>query len=95
VVVALLVLIVLILLFGAGVVKGWIANVVGYGCGGLAILAALLWVGSFFGEHGFMYVVYGILGLLLVLGLLGKALEDWPSKPPPPPPPPGRKGRLP
>lgn len=52
-VIALLVLIVLILLFGAGVVKGWVANLVTLGCGGLAIIAALLWVGHFSAKTAF------------------------------------------
>lgn len=66
-IVALLVLIVLILLFGAGVVKGWIANAATMGCGFIAIVTALIWVGSFFGENGFLYVLLTIGGLMLAL----------------------------
>jgi hypothetical protein len=55
-IVALLILIVLILLFGAGVVNGWTANVATAGCGFIAICLPLAWLGSFFGKDGFMYV---------------------------------------
>lgn len=68
-IVALLVFIVLILLFGAGVVRGWLANVVGLGCGGLVILMALLWLGSFFGENGVTYIMYAIGAVLLALAV--------------------------
>jgi len=81
-IVALLVLIILILLFGAGVVKGWIANVATMGCGFIAICLALIWLGSFFGEHGFMYVVFAIGGIALVLGIVGKIMEASPPAPP-------------
>ncbi|HEY0113381.1 MAG TPA: hypothetical protein VGB59_09565 [Allosphingosinicella sp.] len=74
-IVALLLVIILILLFGAGVVKGWIANIVGFGCGGLVILVALLWLGSFFGEYGIRYVMWGVLGLLMLLALIGIAFD--------------------
>jgi hypothetical protein len=78
-IVALLVLIVLILLFGAGVVKGWLANVAGLGCGGLVILVALLWLDSFFGENGVIYIVYGV-GAVLALLVVAK-LAMAPGKP--------------
>lgn len=81
-IVALLVLIVLILLFGAAAVKGWIANTAVAGCGFIAICLAIVWLGTFFGEHGFLYVVFGIGGILLVLGITGKILD---VSPPPPP----------
>jgi hypothetical protein len=81
-IVALLVLIVLILLFGAGVVKGWIANVATMGCGFIAICPALIWLGSFFGENGFMYVLFTIGGIALVLGIIGKTMEASPPAPP-------------
>lgn len=74
-IVALLVLIVLILLFGAGIVKGWLKSAITLGCGGLIIVGVLVWLGSFFGENGLMYVVCGILGLLFLLYLVGAALE--------------------
>lgn len=92
-IVALLLVIILILLFGAGVVKGWIANIVGLGCGGLAILVALLWLGSFFGENGFASIMWTIFGILMVLALIGLAVDPNKQVPPvaqsaPPPPPP-------
>jgi hypothetical protein len=82
--VALLLLIVLILLFGAGVVKGWLANLAGVGCAAIVILAALLWLGSFFGENGPAYILYGILAAFSVLLLIGLAVrngEDGPQTP--------------
>ncbi|HEY0113058.1 MAG TPA: hypothetical protein VGB59_07870 [Allosphingosinicella sp.] len=82
-IVALLVVIVLILLFGAAAVKGWIANVVGFACGGVAILIALLWLGSFFGQDGVRYVLWTTMGLMLLLALLGMAFA--PKKPDLPP----------
>jgi hypothetical protein len=82
VIVALLVLIILILLFGAGVLKGWIANVATMGCGFISICLALIWLGSFFGEHGFMYVVFAIGVIALVLGIIGKIMEASPPAPP-------------
>lgn len=78
-IVALLILIVLILLFGAGVVKGWLANALGVGCGGLAILVALIWLGSFFGENGFQYILWTIVGVMLLLVAIGLAFD--PNKP--------------
>lgn len=81
-IVALLVLIILILLFGAGVVKGWIANVFTMGCGFIAICLALIWLGSVFGENGFMYVVFAIGGIALALGIIGKIMEASPPAPP-------------
>jgi hypothetical protein len=82
-IVALLIVIILILLFGAGVVKGWLANVVGFGCGGLLVLAALLWLGSFFGENGFAYVMGGIGGSMLLLALVGLAIDPNKKTAPP------------
>lgn len=65
-IVALLVLIVLILLFGAGVVKGWLSNALGLVLGGGAIILALVWVGSFFGEHGAFWIFMIVGGLLFI-----------------------------
>lgn len=81
-IVALLVLIVLILLFGAAAVKGWIANAATAGCGFIAICLALIWLGSFFGENGFMYVLFAIGGITLVLGIIGKIMEASPPAAP-------------
>lgn len=81
-IVALLVLIALILLFGAAAVKGWIANAATAGCGFIAICLALIWLGSFFGENGFMYVLLAIGGIALVLGIIGKIMEASPPAPP-------------
>lgn len=82
-IVALLVLIVLILLFGAGVVKGWIANAVTMGCGFIALCLALIWLGSFFGENGFLYVLLAIGGIMLLLAALAAIFNDQvPTQPP-------------
>jgi hypothetical protein len=75
-IVALLVLIVLILLFGAGVVRGWIANTITMGCGFIAICLALIWVGSFFGENGFLYAVMTIAGVALMLAVVGAVFNE-------------------
>jgi len=80
-IVALLVVIILILLFSASVVKGWIANVAGFGCGTLAILVALLWLGSFFGESGFTYIVWGFMGILGLLAIAAVVVRaDQPTQ---------------
>jgi hypothetical protein len=77
-IVALLVLIVLILLFGAGAVKGWIKSTAVGVLGFAAICAVGIWLGSFFGEDGFAYVIFGGGGLLFVLSLIGKVILDSP-----------------
>lgn len=73
--IALLVLIVCIMLFGAAAVKGVLANTMSVGCVTLLILIPILWVGSFIGEHGVIYTVMGILGLLLALAIWVKVTE--------------------
>ena len=75
-IVALLVLVVLILLFGAGVVKGWLSNIVGFGCGGFLILVALLWLGSFFGDNGVTYIMYAVGAFLLALVVVGLIVQS-------------------
>lgn len=87
-IVALLVLIVLILLFGAGVVKGWIANVATMGCGFIAICLALAWLGSFFGKDGFMYVLFALGGIMLLLAIAGHIINGQAQ-----PHPPGHRAR--
>jgi hypothetical protein len=54
------------------------------GCGGIAIMATLLWLGSFFGENGVQYVLWAVIGLVLLLALLGAAFDPNRSAPPPP-----------
>lgn len=78
--IALLVLIVCIMLFGAAAVKGVLANTLTLGCAALLILIPILWVGSFIGEDGVIYTVMGILGLLLALAVWVKVTEA-PTKP--------------
>ena len=74
---ALLVLIVLILLFGAGVVKGWLANAVGYCLGGLVLLVAAGWLISFLGDDGFVWFVAGIGVAAALLWIGGAIYESW------------------
>jgi hypothetical protein len=69
-IVALLVLIVLILLCGAGAVKGWITNAFVTIVGFLAICLAFIWVGSFFGENGPMIVFMVVGGFLFVVSVI-------------------------
>lgn len=76
-VVVLLILIAFILLFGAGVVLGWLRNVVGFGIGGLILLILLLKLGSYFGEYGFLWVI----GAVAALFGLAVAVEDRVLKP--------------
>lgn len=68
-IIALLSLIALILLFGASVVKGWIKNAAAVVCASTLIVLAVLWVGSFFGENGFLYVWLGLGTLLFIASI--------------------------
>ena len=77
---ALLILIVFILLFGAAVVKGWLANAAAGMVGFVILVGLVLRVGSFFGENGPAYVIFGGMGLLFVLAIVAKAAE--PTAPP-------------
>lgn len=71
----LLLLIVFILLFGAAAVKGWLKGIASY-VGGFAVVAGLaLWLGSYFGEDGPIYVIMGGMGLLALLAFWVKATE--------------------
>ena len=73
---ALLVLIVLVLLFGAGVVKGWLANAVGYSLGGLVLLVAAGWLISFLGDDGFIWMLVGIGVAAVLLLIVGTIYES-------------------
>lgn len=68
-IIALLVLIVFILLFGAGAVKGWLADAAALTIGFVILVGLVIWVGSFFVEHGPTYVIFGGIGLLLLLAV--------------------------
>jgi hypothetical protein len=74
-VVALLVLIVLILLFGAAAVKGWLANALILGCSLIAIVVAVAWVSTLLGVS-ILHVAYGIGGLLLVGSLWARSQQQ-------------------
>lgn len=82
-IVALLVLIVLILLFGAAAVKGWIKSTVAYVLGFTAIVTVIIWLSSFFGENGFLWVMGGLFVLVVAIGIAGY-IEANPAPPPPP-----------
>ncbi len=60
-IVSLLILIVLILLFGAAAVKGWLANIAGAALGLALLIAAGIWVNTYFGEYGIIAVCVGLL----------------------------------
>jgi len=75
-IIALLILISLILLFGAAAVKGWIQNAVVVIIGFAAICTALIWLGSFFGEDGLTYVMLAITATMFGLVLLALILSQ-------------------
>jgi hypothetical protein len=86
-IVGLLILIVLILLFGAGVIKGWLLNVTGVVCGGVLLIAILAWIMSSFEMS--IELVGGILGVILLLPALAIHILAPPAparKSPPPKP---------
>ena len=58
-VIALLILIALILLFGAGVVKGWLRNIVGAAIGITLLAGLMLTVTSLLGEDAFWWIWLG------------------------------------
>lgn len=74
-IIALLVLIVFILLFGAAAVKGWLKSTATMILGFVILVGLVLWLGSFFGGDGPMYVILGGGGLLLVLAMWVKSTE--------------------
>ncbi|MDV3455873.1 hypothetical protein RZN05_02670 [Sphingomonas sp. HF-S4] len=82
-IIALLILIIAIMLFGAGFVKGWLKNVIGM-IGGFVVMAGLaIWVGSFFGEDGPIWVIMIGMGLLFVLAIWVRSTEPGPPSRPP------------
>jgi len=74
--IALLVLIVLILLFGAGVVKGWLANLLGVAIGVALTIALILTVVSLFGREAFLWLVVGGGGMLLLASIWARSEMD-------------------
>lgn len=74
-IIALLILIIFILLFGAAAVKGWIVNAGMMIVGFLILVGLVIWVGSFFGEEGPTYVIIGG-------GAFLTALAFWVQRPP-------------
>lgn len=78
-IVALLILIFLILLFGAGVVKGWLANLAGAIVAGILVVAGFLTVSALVGPDNMWKVVTGVGAVFLALAIGGKvwiAYED-------------------
>lgn len=82
-IVALLILIVLILLFGAAAIKGWIKSALGLGIGLILAAVVILWITSLLGEDGFLY----LLGALFVLSLVLIATKEYVDRPSPAPKP--------
>lgn len=72
-VIGLLILIVLILLFGAGVVKGWLANILGAILGLVLAAGALIWLASTFGEDGAVIALLTAAALVIGLGLWARS----------------------
>ena len=62
----LLILIVLILLFGAGAVKGWIRGALIWILGACLAAAAIAWITTTFGEDAFLWLLLGGGGILIV-----------------------------
>ncbi len=71
----LLLLIVLILLFGAGVVKGWLRNVFGAVLGISLLASILLTAVSIFGEDAFWTIWVGGGALLFALVVWAKSYD--------------------
>ncbi|WP_157137075.1 hypothetical protein [Sphingomonas sp. PAMC 26617] len=65
---ALLIFIIFVILFGASVIKGWIANIFGYGICGIVSLVLAVNLGSYIGEYGLFWVV-GIVAIVVFCGL--------------------------
>lgn len=68
-IIALLILIVFILLFGATAVKGWIKHTGALALGLVIIIGLVLWVGSFFGEDGPANALLVIGGFVIAMAL--------------------------
>lgn len=73
VVTALLILIVLILVFGAGVVRGWLANLLGLAIGCLLLGGLIIFLVEIFGRDGFQALLLGGGSILLVASIWARA----------------------
>ena len=71
----LLVLIVLILLFGAGTVKGWIKGAALWLCGAGLAVAIAMWVVANFGEDAFLWLIFGFGGILIVGAIWARSYD--------------------
>lgn len=76
--VGLLILIVLILLFGAGVVTGWLANIIGAVIGSVLLVALSVTIISLFGEDVFWLLLGGVAVLFLALHIYVDATKYTP-----------------
>ena len=74
-IVALLILIILVLLFGAGAVKGWIRGVLFWMIGAVLAAAIIVWIISNFGEDAFLWLVFGVGGILLVGSIWARSFD--------------------
>lgn len=79
-IVALLILIVLILLFGAAAVKGWIGSIAATVASGVALILIFTVVIVWVGKDNVDLLVGIIIGVLLILGVWAK-LADQPTEP--------------
>lgn len=75
---ALLMLIVMILLFGAGVVRGWLTNLFGLVLGFILLAALIVFAVKIFGADDFHWLLLGGGGLLLALTILAKSASSSP-----------------
>lgn len=81
---ATLLLILAVLLFGAGVVKGFLANAAALGCGGIVIIGLAIWVGSFLGQNGLLYIFFGGAALLIAFAIFDRVHTAALNYTPPP-----------
>jgi len=75
IIIALLALIVLILLFGAAAVKGWIRGIVLWFLGGALFVIVFAWLASVWGEDA-VFIGLGIFAVILLgLGIWARAYD--------------------
>lgn len=79
-IVALLILIVLILLFGAAAVKGWISSILIKGMIGILIVGVLTVLQVKFGKDAIFFALFGIAILLAILGLWAQSTTEPPTE---------------
>lgn len=78
--IALLILNVLILLFGAAVIKGWLKNAFGVALGVILLTGLLLVLRTVFGEKAF-WVIWICAGTVLLIAVVWARNSDGPDGP--------------